>query len=99
VLSDSGTITEESSILGFPAVTIRDAHERPEGMDEGTLLMCGVDSEGLLAAAEVAMRHAQSGERPFEVVADYRAENVSKKVARIIASYTGYVNRVVWRKQ
>jgi UDP-N-acetylglucosamine 2-epimerase (non-hydrolysing) len=99
VLSDSGTITEESSILGFPAVTIRDAHERPEGMDEGTLLMCGVDSEGLLAAAEIAIRHAQSGERPFEVVADYRAENVSKKVARIIASYTGYVNRVVWRKQ
>jgi UDP-N-acetylglucosamine 2-epimerase (non-hydrolysing) len=98
VLSDSGTITEEASILAFPAVTIRDTHERPEGMDEGTLLMCGVSAEELLAAVELAIRHGQNGARAFEIVPDYRAHNVSRKVARIIASYTGYVNRIVWRR-
>jgi UDP-N-acetylglucosamine 2-epimerase (non-hydrolysing) len=98
VLSDSGTLTEESSLLGFAAVTIRDAHERPEGMDEATLLMCGVNPDQVLAAVELAMHQREGGMHLFRTVADYEPGNVSKKVARIIASYTGYVNRVVWRK-
>jgi len=98
VVSDSGTITEESSILSFPAVTIRQAHERPEGMDEGTLIMCGLKSERVLEAIEVvAAQHSKTG-RAFEIVQDYDSKNVSKKVLRIILSYTDYVNRVVWRK-
>jgi UDP-N-acetylglucosamine 2-epimerase (non-hydrolysing) len=98
VLSDSGTLTEEASILGFPAVTIRDAHERPEGMDEAILIMSGLNPEQVLAAVDLAMHHREGGTRLFGKVADYESGNVSKKVARIIASYTGYVNRVVWRK-
>jgi UDP-N-acetylglucosamine 2-epimerase (non-hydrolysing) len=98
VVSDSGTITEESSILSFPAVTIRQAHERPEGMDEGTLILCGLKSERVLEAVEVvAAQHSKTG-RAFEIVQDYDSKNVSKKVLRIILSYTDYVNRVVWRK-
>jgi UDP-N-acetylglucosamine 2-epimerase (non-hydrolysing) len=98
VVSDSGTITEESSILSFPAVTIRQAHERPEGMDEGTLILCGLKSERVLEAIEVvAAQHCKTG-RAFEIVQDYDSKNVSKKVLRIILSYTDYVNRVVWRK-
>jgi UDP-N-acetylglucosamine 2-epimerase (non-hydrolysing) len=98
VLSDSGTITEESSILNFPAVTIRQAHERPEGMDEGTLIMCGLKPTNVLEAIEVATRHHSVTSRQFRMVRDYEADNVSKKVLRIILSYTGYVNRTVWRK-
>jgi len=98
VISDSGTITEESSILGFPAVTIRQAHERPEGMDEGTLIMCGLDPTDVLDAIAVVTEHYAGGGRPFRVLPDYDVDNVSRKVLRIIMSYTDYVNRTVWRK-
>ena len=97
-VSDSGTITEESSILNFPAVTIRQAHERPEGMDEGTLIMCGLKKERVLEAITVVRSHVVEGTRPFRIVQDYDVENVSKKVLRIILSYTDYVNRTVWHK-
>ena len=94
VVSDSGTVTEEASVLGFPAVTIREAHERPEGMDEGTLVMCGlVPGEVLNAIRVVTEQHA---ERRPALVADYDTETVSLKVVRIILSYTRYVRRTVW---
>ncbi len=98
VVSDSGTITEESSILDFPAVTIREAHERPEGMDEGTLIMCGLKPEKVLEAIDIVTAHDSSKARHFRLVQDYDTDNVSKKVLRIIMSYTEYVNRTVWRK-
>jgi UDP-N-acetylglucosamine 2-epimerase (non-hydrolysing) len=98
VVSDSGTITEESSILSFPAVTIRQAHERPEGMDEGALIMCGLKAGRVLESIEVATAHYANANRPFNIVSDYDTENVSKKVVRIIMSYTDYVNRTVWFK-
>jgi UDP-N-acetylglucosamine 2-epimerase (non-hydrolysing) len=98
VVSDSGTITEESSILNFPAVTIRQAHERPEGMDEGTLIMCGLKPERVLESIDVVMSQQVETPRPFKLVSDYDTENISKKVLRIILSYTDYVNRVVWKK-
>jgi UDP-N-acetylglucosamine 2-epimerase (non-hydrolysing) len=98
VVSDSGTITEESSILSFPAVTIRQAHERPEGMDEGTLIMCGLKAVRVLESIDVATAHYADASRPFNIVSDYDTENVSKKVVRIIMSYTDYVNRTVWFK-
>ena len=97
VLSDSGTITEESSILGFPAVTIREAHERPEGMDVGTLIMCGLQPDGVIAAVDTIRRQIDAGTR-LRLVPDYEAEDVSAKVIRIILSYTDYVNRRVWMK-
>lgn len=99
VISDSGTITEESSILSFPAVTIRQAHERPEGMEEGTLIMCGLKAERVLDAISVATSHYNGTTRPFNLVDDYDVDNVSRKVLRIILSYTDYVNRTVWNKQ
>ena len=98
VISDSGTITEESSILDFPAITIRQVHERPEGMDEGTLIMCGLKKEGVLEAIDVVRSHFDERARPFRIVQDYDVKNVSKKVLRIILSYTDYVNRIVWNK-
>lgn len=98
VVSDSGTVTEESSILNFPAVTIRQSHERPEGMDEGTLIMCGLKAESVLAAIDVVTSHSSAPHRTFRLVQDYDTENVSKKVLRIIMSYTDYVNRTVWYK-
>lgn len=97
VVSDSGSITEEASLLKIPAVTIRQVHERPEGMDEGTLIMTGLNPENVISAIEVTRNHFQDG-KPFEVVEDYAAESVSKKVIKIILSYTGYINRTVWRK-
>jgi UDP-N-acetylglucosamine 2-epimerase (non-hydrolysing) len=98
VVSDSGTITEESSIMNFPAVTIRQAHERPEGMDEGTVIMCGLKSERVLQSIEVVTKQFDHNARAFRLVSDYETENVSKKVVRIIISYTDYVNRTVWHK-
>ncbi len=98
VVSDSGTITEESSILGIPAVTIRQAHERPEGMDEGTLIMCGLEKGNVIRAIDVVVRQSANGSSPMNIVSDYDTDNVSKKVVRIILSYTDYVNRTVWRK-
>jgi len=94
VVSDSGTITEESSLLGFPAVTIREAHERPEGMDEGTLVMCGLEPDEVLNAIRVVA--AQHAERRPAPVPDYETGNVSLKVVRIILSYTRYVRRTAW---
>ncbi|MDX1810296.1 MAG: UDP-N-acetylglucosamine 2-epimerase (non-hydrolyzing) [Sulfurospirillaceae bacterium] len=95
-ISDSGTITEESSILGFPAITIRQAHERPEGMDEGTLIMSGLKSEDIINAIDIVTH--QASENTMNVVKDYDVNNVSKKVVRIIVSYIDYINRTVWKK-
>lgn len=98
VVSDSGTITEESSILNFPAVTIRQAHERPEGMDEGTLIMCGLEADSVLKSIEVVVDQRTDDANRFRTVGDYDIDNVSAKVLRIILSYTDYVNRTVWKK-
>jgi UDP-N-acetylglucosamine 2-epimerase (non-hydrolysing) len=98
VISDSGTITEESSILNFPAITIRQAHERPEGMDEGVLIMTGLKKENVLTSIEIVTSQFSSEKRQFKIVNDYDVDNFSKKVVRIVMSYTDYVNRTVWKK-
>lgn len=98
VLSDSGTITEEASLLGFPSVTIRQTHERPEGMDEGTLVMCGLEREAVLDAVRFAMSAQTIGPARSRPVGDYVAGVVSRKVVTIVLSYIDYVNRVVWYK-
>jgi UDP-N-acetylglucosamine 2-epimerase (non-hydrolysing) len=98
VISDSGTISEEGSILNLPAVTIRQAHERPEGMDETTVIMSGLNKNRVIDAVEVAIAHNSSEVRIIKPVKDYEADNVSKKVLRIILSYVDYVNRTVWHK-
>lgn len=98
VISDSGTIAEEGSLLNLPAITIRQAHERPEGMDEGTLIMTGLSKHRIIEAINVVTAQHDSESRPMKVVEDYNVDNVSKKVLRIILSYTDYVNRTVWHK-
>ena len=99
VLSDSGTITEEASLLDLPAITLRNAHERPEGMDEGTLIMSGIKSERVLEAVAIVTAQHRRGARIFNPVRDYvEAGPVSKQVLRIVLSYVDYVNRTVWRK-
>jgi UDP-N-acetylglucosamine 2-epimerase (non-hydrolysing) len=98
VISDSGTITEEASLLRLPAITIRNAHERPEGMDAGTLIMAGLKKERVLDAVRVTVTQHSTATLAFRPVQDYENPAVSKQVLRIVESYTEYVNRTVWRK-
>jgi|SRR5579863_1039382 len=99
VVSDSGTITEESGMLGFPAVTIRQAHERPEGMDEGTLIMCELTADRVREAVRLVTTQAFRDGAKFRTPPDYEPDNVSAKVLRIIVSYVDYVRRTVWFDQ
>lgn len=94
-LSDSGTITEESSVLGFPALMIRQTHERPEGMDRASVIMTDLYSEAVLRSIELATKQSM----PMQEISDYDSSDVSKKVVRIIFSYTDFVNRTVWKKE
>jgi UDP-N-acetylglucosamine 2-epimerase (non-hydrolysing) len=99
ILSDSGSLTEEASILGLPAVTIREAHERPEGMDEATLVMSGLGRDRILQAVELVTTQHADHPGGLRLVEDYEPSNVSRKVVRIILSYVDYVNATVWRKR
>jgi UDP-N-acetylglucosamine 2-epimerase len=98
VLSDSGTITEESSILNFPAINIREAHERPEGFEEASVMFTGMEIDRILQALDILETQPRGNERLINVVDDYIAPNMSDKVLRIITSYTDYVNKFVWKK-
>lgn len=98
VISDSGTITEEASLLNLPAVTLRAAHERPEGMDQGTLIMCDLERNSVLDAVRVITSQHDRERRVIPVVPDYETGPVSKQVVRVVQSYTAYINRTVWRK-
>jgi len=98
ILSDSGTITEEASLLSLPAITLRNAHERPEGMDEGTLIMSGLRSERVLEAVRAVTDKSEGHPATLKTVEDYEAGLVSKKILRVVLSYVDYVNRTVWSK-
>jgi UDP-N-acetylglucosamine 2-epimerase len=98
VVSDSGTISEEGSLLNLPAITIRNAHERPEAMDAGTFIMSGLKKERVLDAVEVVISQRKANERVVDCIADYESRAVSKQLLRAVLSYTDYVNRTVWHK-
>jgi UDP-N-acetylglucosamine 2-epimerase (non-hydrolysing) len=98
ILSDSGTLTEEASLLDLPAVTIRNVHERPEGMDAGTLMMVGLQRETVLEAVKVIIAQRVGHGRTMPSVGDYRGKKVSKQVLRVVLSYLDYINRTVWWK-
>ena len=98
VISDSGTIFEESSILNLPSITIRNAHERPEGMDEGSLIMSGLKKEDVIDSVEIILKQRSEDVNCIKKVNDYDVSNASKKILRIVMSYTNYVNRTVWRR-
>lgn len=99
ILSDSGTITEEASLLNLPAITIRNAHERPEGMDEGTLIMSGLKAERVLESVKIITEQHRRDNRVMKIVGDYQGGAVSKQVVRVVLSYTDYINRTVWHKE
>ena len=98
VLSDSGTINEEASIMNFPALNLREAHERPEGMEEAVVMMTGLKKERIMQSLAIIDNQPRGKQRLMRKVADYSIPNVSDKIVRIVHSYTDYVNRVVWKK-
>ena len=97
VLSDSGTINEESSILNFPALNIREAHERPEAMEETSVMMTGVNYKRIIQAMEILSSQKRNEDRSLNLVQDYNVDNVSEKIVRIIISYTDFIKKNVWK--
>ena len=98
VISDSGTINEESSILNFPALNIRDAHERPEAMEETSVMMTGVNCDRIIQALEILNSQKRDDFRSLKLVNDYNVDNVSEKILRVILSYTDYVKKNIWKE-